>query len=222
MNLEGFLPFWVKLTEAQRTLLRDTVRERRFARGSVVQNTSENCLGLLLVTGGQLRVYTVSEEGRELTLFRLFGRDICLFSASCILASFQAGVMISAQEDTTVLHIPPDVYKRLMQESAPVANYTNELMASRLSEVMWLLDQLQNKKMDTRIAAFLIEESRIQGSAVLAITHEEIANHLGSAREVVTRMLRYFQSEGLIRSGRGVLTLLDEKRLLSLARKSLH
>lgn len=130
--------------------------------------------------------------------------------------------MISAQEDTTVLHIPPDVYKRLMQESAPVANYTNELMASRLSEVMWLLDQLQNKKMDTRIAAFLIEESRIQGSAVLAITHEEIANHLGSAREVVTRMLRYFQSEGLIRSGRGVLTLLDEKRLLSLARKSLH
>ena len=222
MNLEGFLPFWAKLTEAQRTMLRDTVRERRFARGSVVQNTSENCLGLLLVTGGQLRVYTASEEGRELTLFRLFERDICLFSASCILASFQAGVMISAQEDTTVLHIPPDVYKRLMQESAPVANYTNELMASRLSEVMWLLDQLQNKKMDTRIAAFLIEESRIQGSAVLAITHEEIANHLGSAREVVTRMLRYFQSEGLIRSGRGVLTLLDEKRLLSLARKSLH
>ena len=62
MNLEGFLPFWVKLTEAQRTLLRDTVRERRFARGSVVQNTSENCLGLLLVTGGQLRVYTVQKR----------------------------------------------------------------------------------------------------------------------------------------------------------------
>ncbi len=222
MNLEELLPFWPKLNDAQRALLRGSVRERRFAKGSAVHSTSEKCLGLLLVTDGQLRVYTVSEEGRELTLYRLFERDICLFSASCIMTSLQVDIMVSAQQDTAALHIPPDVYKRLMEESAPIANYTNELMAARFSEVMWLLDQLQNKKLDARLAAFLIEESRIREKATLSITHEEIANHLGSAREVVTRMLRYFQSEGLVRSARGELTLLDENRLSLLAKESLR
>lgn len=222
MQLGEMLPFWDKLNEAQRTLLRGAVHERQFAQGTVIHSTSENCVGLLAIMEGQLRVYTVSDEGRELTLYRLFERDICLFSATCIMASLQFDVLIRAQQDTTVLHIPPDVYKRLMQESAPVANYTNELMASRFSDVMWLLDQLQNKKLDARLAAFLVEESRIRGSNVLTLTHEEIANHLGSAREVVTRMLRYFQSEGLVRAGRGSLTLLDSARLAALAEESLR
>ena len=222
MYLDELLPFWEKLNDTQRALLRGVVHERRFAKGSVIHSNSENCVGLLAIVEGQLRVYTVSDEGRELTLYRLFERDICLFSATCIMASLQFNVLIRAQQDTVVLQIPPDVYKRFMQESAPVANYTNELMASRFSDVMWLLDQLQNKKLDTRLAAFLVEESRIMNSDVLTLTHEEIANHLGSAREVVTRMVRYFQSEGLVRSGRGALTLLDNKRLASLAGESLR
>lgn len=222
MQLENWLPFWSRLDDAQRARLRAAIHERQFAKGTVIHSASGDCVGLLCITAGQLRVYTVSDEGRELTLYRLFPRDICLFSASCIMASLQFDIMVSAQEDTTVLHIPPDVYKALMQESAPVSNYTNELMASRFSDVMWLLDQLQNKKLDTRLAAFLIEESRIRESATLAITHEEIANHLGSAREVVTRMLRYFQNEGLIQSGRGTVTLLDGRRLSGMAAESLR
>lgn len=222
MQLDEILPFWDKLNDAQRTLLCGAVQERQFAKGAVLHSASDNCVGLLAITNGQLRVYTLSDEGRELTLYRLFERDICLFSATCIMSSLQFDVLIRAQQDTTVLHIPPDVYKRLMQESAPVANYTNELMASRFSDVMWLLDQLQNKKLDARLAAFLIEESRIRSSDILALTHEEIANHLGSAREVVTRMLRYFQNEGLVRAGRGSVTLLDNARLISLAEESLR
>ena len=100
-----------------------------------------------------------------------------------------------------------------METSAPVANYTNELMASRFSEVMWLMEQVMWKSLDKRVAAFLLEESRIEGTEELRLTHETIANHLGSHREVITRMLRYFQSEGMIKLSRGAVRILDPVRL---------
>ena len=92
--------------------------------------------------------------------------------------------------------IPVDIYQNIMVQSAAVANYTNELMATRFSDVMWLMEQIMWKSLDKRVAAFLLEEASIEGTDRLKITHEYIANHLGSHREVITRMLRYFQNEG--------------------------
>jgi CRP/FNR family transcriptional regulator, anaerobic regulatory protein len=103
-----------------------------------------------------------------------------------------------------------------MNESAPAANYTNELMASRFSDVMWLIEQIMWKSLDKRVAAFLLEEAAIEGTYELKITHETIANHLGSHREVITRMLRYFQNEGMVRLSRGMVAVLDEKKLRAL------
>ena len=103
-----------------------------------------------------------------------------------------------------------------MEESAPVANYTNELMADRFSEVMWLMEQVMWKSLDKRLAAFLLEEAAIEGTHALRITHEAIANHLGSHREVITRMLRYFQNEGMVTLSRGMVTILDERKLAAL------
>ena len=112
--------------------------------------------------------------------------------------------------------IPADVYKSLMAESAPVANYTNELMASRFSDVMWLIEQVLWKSLDKRVAAFLLEEIAIEGTDILKITHETIANHLGTHREVITRMLRYFQNESMVRLSRGTVTVLDQEKLSAL------
>ena len=153
---------------------------------------------------------------REITIYRLFDRDLCLFSASCIMRSIQFEVTIQAEKDTDLWVIPAEVYQDIMETSAPVANYTNELMASRFSEVMWLMEQVMWKSLDKRVAAFLLEEASIEGSSVLKITHEAIANHLGTHREVITRMLRYFQSEGMVRLSRGMVRLLDEDRLRQL------
>ena len=100
-----------------------------------------------------------------------------------------------------------------MEESAPVANYTNELMATRFSDVMWLIEQIMWKSMDKRVAAFLLEETSIEGTDELKITHESIANHLGSHREVITRMLRYFQNEGMVKLSRGTIVLTDAQKL---------
>ena len=182
-------------------------------KGTVIHNGSMDCTGLLLVKSGQLRAFILSEEGREITIYRLFDRDMCLFSASCMLRSIQFDVTIEAEKDTELWVIPAEVYQGIMEESAPVANYTNELMAARFSDVMWLIEQIMWKSLDKRVAAFLLEESAIEGSRELKLTHEAIANHLGSHREVITRMLRYFQSEELVRLSRGRITILDEKKL---------
>lgn len=217
MELEAFFPgVWDKLTDAQRRALESAASPRRLEAGEQLSGAGE-CVGLLAVRSGRLRAYMISDTGREITLYRLFERDICLFSASCVMRGLQFDVSIEAEQPSEVLVVSPEVYKRVMEESAPLANYTNELMASRFSEVMWLVEQILWKSFDSRLAAFLLEESALESSDELRITHERIAAHLGTAREVVTRMLRYFQSEGLVSLSRGTVRIADRQGLEALA-----
>lgn len=216
MDLSNVFPFWEKLTEEQRQRLTGGAVLRTVKAG-VLLHQGGDCQGLLVVRTGQLRAYILSDQGREITLYRLFDRDICLFSASCLLRNIQFDVTIAAEKDTQLWVVPSDVYQSLMEESAVVANYTNDLMGSRFSEVMWLMEQVMWKSFDTRLAAFLLEESLLEDTASLRLTHERIANHLGTAREVVTRMLRYFQSEGMVRLTRGTVELTDSERLRRLS-----
>ena len=187
--------------------------ERRVSKGTLIHNGSMDCTGLLLVRSGQLRAYILSDEGREITIYRLFDRDMCLFSASCIMRSIQFEVTVETEKDTELWIIPAGIYQSIMEESAPVSNYTNELMATRFSDVMWLMEQVMWKSLDKRVAAFLLEEMSIEGTARLKITHETIANHLGSHREVITRMLRYFQNEGMVKLSRGMIEITDAEKL---------
>ena len=216
MSFENYFPVWNELNAAQKELISDSLSARQVKRGTIIHNGSLDCTGLLLVKSGQLRTYILSDEGREITLYRLFDMHMCLLSASCIMRSIQFEVTIEAEKDTDLWIIPAEIYKSIMQESAPVANYTNELMATRFSDVMWLIEQIMWKSLDKRIASFLLEETSIEGTNELKITHETIANHLGSHREVITRMLRYFQEEGLVKLSRSKVTVLDIKRLETL------
>ena len=213
MDFQSYFPIWSKLNQAQQSRILDSLITRRVEKGTVIHNGSVDCTGLILVKSGQLRAYLLSDEGREITMYRLFDRDMCLFSASCMMHSLQFDITIEAEKDTEFWIIPAEIYKNLMEKSAPAANYTNELMATRFSDVMWLMEQIMWKSLDKRVAAFLLEESTIEGSDQLKITHEAIANHLGSHREVITRMLRYFQNEGMVKLSRGAVTLLDRNRL---------
>jgi len=213
VDFVNYFPVWGKLTPAQQSRILGSVMSRTVKKGTVIHNGSEECTGLLLIKSGQLRAYILSEEGREITIYRLFDRDMCLFSASCMLRSIQFEVVIEAEKDTELWIIPSEVYKGIMEESAPVANYTNELMVARFSDVMWLIEQIMWKSLDKRVADFLLEEASIEESRELKITHEAIANHLGTHREVITRMLRYFQSEGMVQLSRGLVRITDEEKL---------
>ena len=213
MELERYFPVWSRLTPAQQERLSGSTASRTVKKGTVIHNGSMNCTGLLLIRSGQLRAYILSGEGREITVYRLFDMDICLFSASCMMPSIQFELTIEAEKDTDLLIIPAEIYKRVMEDSAPLANYTSEIMASRLSEVMWLMEQVMWKSLDKRVAAFLLEEVSIEGTSHLKITHETIANHLGSHREVITRMLRYFQNEGMVKLSRSSIEITNAKKL---------
>jgi len=216
MNFQDYFSIWNKLTATQQERIHSAAIPRKVDKGTMIHNGSMDCTGLLLVKSGQLRAYILSDEGREITIYRLFDRDMCLFSASCMMRSIQFDVTIEAEKDTELWSIPSEIYQSLMEESAPVANYTNEVMASRFSDVMWLIEQIMWKSLDKRVAAFLLEEAVIEETQILKITHEAIANHLGSHREVITRMLRYFQNEGMVRLSRGTIELVDSNRLESL------
>ena len=217
MGIQTLFPIWNKLTDLQKEKLEQSAVRRTVKKGTLLHNGDTDCQGLLLVEEGQLRAYILSEEGREVTIYRLFAMDLCLFSASCLMNSIQFDITIETEKDTSLWMIPPDVYKEVMEESAAAANFTNEVMASRFSEVMWLMEQVLWKSFDRRLAAFLTEESVLEGTGDLKITHEKIAAHLGTAREVVTRMLKYFQTEGLVRLSRGTVEVIDPEGLRGLA-----
>lgn len=217
MEFQSYFPIWDKLNKAEQDRITGNLITRKVTKGIVIHNGSMECTGLLLIKTGQLRAYILSDEGREITIYRLFDRDMCLFSASCIMRSIQFDITIEAEKDTDLWIIPAELYQSIMKESAPVANYTNELMATRFSEVMWLIEQIMWKSLDKRLAAFLLEEISIEGTEKLKITHETIANHLGSYREVMTRMLKYFQNEGMVKLYRGMIEITDSEKLESLS-----
>ena len=216
MDFAEYFPVWNKLTPQQQSKLKAAVFMRDVPAGMVIHNGGADCMGLVLVQSGRLRSYILSEEGREITIYRLFERDMCLFSASCMIKNMQFDVTVEAERDSKIWIIPTYMYKELIDESLPMANYVNDLMASHFSEVIWLMEQIMWKSFDKRLASFLLEESVLEDTDKLTITHEKIANHLGTAREVVTRMLRYFQSEGLVNHARGTVEITDREGLEAL------
>ena len=210
-------PVWDRLTEEQQNRIRSVSDYQYVKKGTVLHDGSPECLGMLLVCSGQLRAYLLSEEGREVTICRFFEMDICLFSASCVMPNMQFDIFIEAEKDTRLWVIPACLYKNLMDESVAIANYSHDLITNHFSELMWLMEQIMWKSFDKRLAKFLLEEAALEEVDSLKITHEKIANHMGTAREVVTRMLRWFQSEGMVKLTRGAVDITDRKRLQKLA-----
>lgn len=216
MRFSDYFPIWDQLHPQQQRRLLDSLDVQAVKKGAIVRGGSMDCARILLIRTGQLRALMYSEEGREITIYRLFDGDLCLFCAPCVIRSIQFEVTIQAEKDTEFWSIPSEVYQQLMAESTAVANYTNELMASRFSEVMSRMEQFMWKSMNKRVASFLLQEASIEGTWELRITHEAIANHLGSHREVITRTLRDFQSAGMVKLSRGLVTILEPKALEAL------
>lgn len=216
MVFSQYLPFWDKLTQEQQNAIADVIEFRTVKKGTVIHDSSAECLGFVIIQSGQLRSFILSEDGREITISRLFEYDNSLLSASCVMPDMQFNVMIEAEKDSEFWSIPACLFKNIMDESIAVSNYARSLLSSNFSELMWLMEQIMWKSFDKRLSAFLLEESSIEGTNCLKITHEIIANHMGTAREVVTRMLRYFQSEGMVRLTRGTIEITDEDKLKKL------
>lgn len=217
MEIHDFFPMWDRLSEKEKKILSKKTVLKNAAARDLIYDSDETCSGLILVSFGQLRAFYVSESGREITLYRLLEGDICIMKANCIINSLQFDINISAEKDTSYFVLPPEFYKQLMDNSIEISRFTNEIMAGRMSDIVWLMEQIMWQSFDKRLASFLLEESTLDDSDTLQITHETIANHLGTAREVVTRMLKYFKSEGIIELSRGSIKIIKHEALRELS-----
>lgn len=210
------LPFWELLTDSEKELVRQNAVIRLYKKGTRVYSSERECLGMLFVMQGEMRTYLLSEEGREVTLFRIYPNDLCVLSASCVISQISFDTQMSAQKDTEALIIPPNIVLFLKEKNLSVRCFLYELATKRFSDVMWAMQQILFKRLDQRLALFLMQESQRLGTDTIHMTHEQIAQQISSAREAVARMLKQFSEDGLVELKRGAIRLLDQKGLKAL------
>ena len=208
-------PFWDKLSTVDKETMCRTAHQVQFKKGTNVHDGNE-CTGVILVKTGSLRLYMLSEEGKEITLYRIFPGEMCMLSASCVLETVTFDVFVDSEENSDCIVIGGCIFEDLSRRMSEVKIFALETALARFSDVMWVMQQILFMSMDKRLAIFLVDESSKRGSDVITLTHEQIAKYMGSAREVVSRMLKYFASEELVEVSRGGIKILDKKRLRAL------
>lgn len=214
--IEKALPFWSKLDKGDKKFLLNHIFPVEYEKGRPIHSGSMDCIGVLLIRKGDIRVYMLSDEGKEVTLYRLSDGDICILSASCILDNITFDVYIDAESACDLLVIESKYYQQLCHKNIYAENYSQKLVIDRFSDVMWAMEQILFMSFDKRLAIFLSDEAARTGSDVIELTHEQIAKYVGSAREVVSRMLKYFQGEGIVELSRGGVKIADKKKLKAL------
>lgn len=212
------LPLWDLLSEEEKILVESNLHNTSFKKGELIPKKSESCFGIIFVKKGSLRVHIISEDGRDVTLYRIKEGEMCMLSSSCVLDAITFEVHIEAEKNTEIINIPSNIFKRIMEENIYVKAFMYEGIAARFSDVMWIMQQILFAGIDNRIAVFLIKESEEIGKDKIKITHEQLAKYIGSAREVVSRMLKYFEQEGFVSLGRGSIEILKKGELINIAK----
>ena len=208
-------PFWDKIPEKDREDICQNSHAVTWQKGMNIHDGNE-CSGVILVRSGSLRLYIMSEEGKDITLYRLQKGDLCMLSASCVLSAVTFEVFVDTEEDSECCVISGPAFAAVSERNPDVRIFALETAVSRFSDVMWVMQQILFMSMDRRLAIFLSDEAVRTGSDTIILTHGQIARYMGSAREVVSRMLKYFASEGIVKVSRGGVTILDKKRLRKL------
>jgi len=212
-SLSEILPFWKDLGEADRRLVLSAGTKSRFKQGEIILSRDTECNGLVAVKSGQIRAFFELEDGKEMTLYRLLAGDVCILTASCVIKNICFEVTLEAEKESEAYLIPAPAWKELTEKNSKVREFSASLIAERFSEVMWVFEQMLSKNIGQRVAAFLLEQSVLEDSLTLELTHDTIAKHLGTAREVISRSLRDMEKEGVLKRSRGRIHLLDTKKL---------
>ena len=209
-------PFWDQMSPTEKETFINSSQYISFRKGTNIHNGNE-CTGIILIRSGSLRLYILSDEGKEITLYRLFPGEMCMLSASCALNSITFDVFVDAEENSECVIVGGCAYAALSERCDAAKIFALETALSRFSDVMWVMQQILFMSMDKRLAIFLLDEISKAGGDTVHLTHEQIAKYMGSAREVVTRMLKYFSSEGIVELSRGGIKVTDLKKLRGLA-----
>ena len=210
-------PFWDVCSEKDKDDICQNSRALSYPRGTQIHN-GEDCSGVILVRTGCLRVYMMSEQGKDITLYRLYPGDLCMLSASCVLQAITFDVFVDAEEDSECYVISGSAFSMVSERNAQIKIFSLQTALSRFSDVMWVMQQILFMSLDKRLAIFLLDETARTGGDTVFLTHEQIAKYMGSAREVVSRMLKYFSGEGIVSLSRKGVKIIDKQRLRALTR----
>ncbi len=184
----------------------------RLERGQFVCHEGRECSHLALVLEGTARIYKLGESGREITLYRIGPGESCILTASCILSHLPFPAFAVCEEDVEAVVIPANDIRTWLAESPEWRDYVFSLIAHRMGDIITLVEEVVFRRVDQRIAQYLLQHAKPQQKRI-EVTHQIIASDLGTSREVVSRILKDFESKELVRVSRGSVELLDASLL---------
>lgn len=215
--LENYIPFYAHLNMDEQNLLKKSANRLILTKGEYLSDKNDESRGFILVRSGRIRAFILSTDGREITLFRMVEKNVCILSASCLFRNLSFTVYLEVEKEGTIYLIPSTVIDELGHYNMKVKEYLLEHMTSRFSSAMWVMEQAVFDTLPKRIASFLLEQVLLENSHTLVITHEMIAKNIGSAREVVSRMLKDFEKSHILSTSRGKICIYDLEKLKLLA-----
>ena len=216
--LEKSFSFWDKISDLEKAALMDNISDIKYEKGTCLSGSDDSCAGVFLIRSGTLRVYMLSEDGKDLTLFRLNPGERCILSASCVLKLIRFEVLIEAETECRILVVNANFFSDLAARNVWVENFSYKVAAERFSDVMEAIQRIFFLSVDKRLANFLLEEIERNNTNVVPVTHEQIARYIGSAREVVSRTLKSFYVLGAVELSRGGIKIVDKKLLQSMSK----
>lgn len=190
----------------------------RLDQGRFVFHAGDACQSFLLLLNGEVRVQLTSEGGREVTLYRIGPGGSCILTTSCLLSNQHYPAEAIAESDVEAVAIPMSAFQEALESSQYFRQFVFDGFSTRLTNVIRKIEQIAFTAIDTRLAALLLDQEK---RGVEKVTHQELAVELGTAREVVSRHLKRFESEGWVRLGRGRITIADRKSLESMTAPAL-
>ena len=210
MTSSEFIKIFPVLSNSRDVLVKELLAQSRVQdvpAGSRLYAEGDACAAIAFVLDGEVRVYKISESGREITLYEIGQGETCILNASCILSgtSYPANAVTLAP--ARIMLIPSTVFRRLMEEHEELRAFVFSLLSQRLSTVMELVEEVAFGRMDGRLMDYLLEKS---GENRLETTHQNIANDLGTSREVVSRLLKDLERKGEVKLGHNEITLLKK------------
>lgn len=209
--LDKLYPVLEQLPADLRRRLGDALQVVTVPAGAVLFDEHQPCQGFPFVLDGAIRVAKAAANGRELPLYRVVPGESCIITSSCLLGRTDYNARGSAEQATTLGLLPAPLFAELLGD-AGFRVFVFHLFAERMADLMQLVEEVAFKKLDQRLAKLLLGHGRL-----LHTTHQQLADELGSVREIVSRLLKGFADQGLVRLGREQVEILDPVRLRALA-----
>lgn len=218
-DLINIYPFLENLNEEIKEIIASSLIIKNFETDYTLIHEGASCLGFSLILKGSIRVYKLSDKGREVTLYKLSSGDTCYLSMSCMLSDKSYPAFAEVIEPTTLAFIPSNIFNKYIYNTLDFQKYIFNNLYMKFNEVVDVLEEIAFESIDTRIAKYLLQTSKdANNSKFLYLTQEKIAQEVGTSREVVSRMLTNFKNKDILKSNRGKITILDFEKLNSITK----